>query len=294
VAAFDSIRVDSRPSSAISAETGVPGLLSRPAKAVIVNADDWGRDSETTERIYECIALGTVSSTSAMVFMKDSERAAWLAQEQGVNCGLHLNFTTPFTSPKCAPRLLEHQGRLVRYLRRNRWAQTVYHPGLASSFEYAVREQLEEFERTFGRAPLRIDGHHHMHLCANVLFGKFLPAGTIVRRNFSFRPGEKSGINRLYRGVIDRVLARRHRLTDYFFSLMPIEPQRRIAEIFSIARQSITEVETHPVNPEEYKFLTSGEILRAAGDIQIARGFTFPAHGGATASTGDSQGGGIV
>jgi hypothetical protein len=114
-----------------------------------------------------------------------------------------------------------------------------------------------------------------MHLCANVLFGKLLPTGTMVRRNFSFRKREKSGINRLYRAAIDRVLAKRHRLTDYFFSLPPLEPPSRIDEILSIARQSIVEVETHPVNPEEYRFLTGGEILRKMGNLQIARSFTY-------------------
>jgi hypothetical protein len=116
-----------------------------------------------------------------------------------------------------------------------------------------------------------------MHLCANVLFGKLLPKGTTVRRNFSFRKHEKSGPNRLYRATIDRALRKRHRLTDYFFSLPPLEPRGRIDEIFSIARRSIVEVETHPVNPEEYRFLSGGEILRRLGDLPIARGFTVAA-----------------
>jgi hypothetical protein len=163
----------------------------------------------------------------------------------------------------------------------------VYHPGLASSFKYLATAQFEEFERIFGNTPRRFDGHHHMHLCANVLFGRLLPAGAIVRRNFSFRPCEKSRINRMYRGVIDRVLAKRHWLTDFFFSLLPLEPQSRLDEIFSIARRSIVEVETHPVNPAEYRFLTSGEILRRTGDLQIARGFTKSARVRATISAED-------
>jgi hypothetical protein len=213
-----------------------------------------------------------------MVFMEDSERAAELARERDVDCGLHLNFTMPFSAPERPSRVAEHHDRLVRYLQGSRLAQTVYHPGLASSFKYVVAAQLEEYQRIFGVVPRRIDGHHHMHLCANVLFGRLLPTGTIIRRNFSFRRGEKSGINRQYRGVIDRMLAKRHRLTDYFFSLPPFEPGSRIDEILSIARRSIVEVETHPVNPEEYRYLTSGEILRRIGDVQIARGFTDPVH----------------
>jgi hypothetical protein len=72
------------------------------------------------------------------------------------------------------------------------------------------------------------------------------------------------------------MLAKRYRLTDYFFSLPPLEPRSRIDEIFSIARRSVVEVETHPVNPQEYRFLASGEIQRRIGDLQIARSFTNP------------------
>src|SRR6266480_4217678 len=66
---------------------------------LIVNADDWGRDAETTARIAECVVPGGVSSVSAMVFMADSERAADTARERGIDAGLHVNFTTPFSAP---------------------------------------------------------------------------------------------------------------------------------------------------------------------------------------------------
>jgi chitin disaccharide deacetylase len=255
-------------------ESGATNLMSSSVNALIINADDWGRDVSTTDRILDCIQTGTVSSTSAMLFMKDSRRAASLAMEQGIDCGLHLNFTTPFSAPDCPVRLREHQEQTIRYLRRNRLAQTVYHPGLASSFKYVAAAQLEQFEKLFGDPPNRFDGHHHMHLCANVLFSGVIPAGVIMRRNFSFRPSEKGRINRLYRNTVDRLLAKRYQLTDYFFSLPPLEPSSRIDEIFSLSRRSIVEVETHPTNPQEYCFLSSGEILQRAGNAQISRGFT--------------------
>ena len=58
-----------------------------------------------------------------------------------------------------------------------------------------------------------------MHLCANLLLSNLIPAGMKIRRNFSFWPGEKSWLNRAYRSLVDRWLARRYRLTDYFFDL---------------------------------------------------------------------------
>ena len=247
-----------------SATSGVDPTSLKDLKAgrgaLIVNADDWGRDQETTDRTLECLDCGAVSSVSAMVFMADSERAAAVAQDHGVDAGLHLNLTAPFSAPGTSTNLIEHQQRLARYLRHHRLGHVLYHPGLASSFQYVVDAQLDEFERLYGSKPGRIDGHHHCHLCANVLLGHLLPTGTIVRRNFSFRAGEKSFGNRFYRKVVDGVVAKRHRMTDLFFSLPPLE-SHRLQRIFSASREFVVEMETHPINPEEHRFLARKEIF---------------------------------
>jgi len=249
------------------------------AGALIINADDWGLNRENTDRILECILRGTVSSVSAMVFMEDSDRAAAIARERGIDAGLHLNFTTPFTKPGTPTPLIGHQQRLSRYLRWHRFTRVVFHPGLTKSFEYVVAAQLDEFKRIYGEQPYRIDGHHHMHLCANVVLQNLMPPGTVVRRNFTFSPGEKGLCNRIYRRNVDRVLQRRHHLSDFLFALPLLEPADRLQEIFSLARQSVVEMESHPVNPGDYQFLTEGEILRWAGDIQIAPCFSMPQRG---------------
>jgi hypothetical protein len=210
-----------------------------------------------------------------MVFMEDSERAAEIALEYNVDVGLHLNFTTPFQSPGCPAWLVERQYELSEYLKRHPFARVFYHPRLARSFEDIVAAQLDEFRRLYHRAPERLDGHHHMHLCANVLFGGLLPNGTIVRRNFSFLPGEKSLMNRLYRKAMDSVLARKHRVVDLFFSLPPLEPACRLQRMFSLASHFVIEVETHPINPDEYRYLTEGEIYSQTRDVPIASRFDF-------------------
>jgi chitin disaccharide deacetylase len=241
---------------------------------LIINADDWGRDRETTDRTFDCVHRGTVSAVSAMVFMEDSRRAAGISRESGIDTGLHLNFSASFTSTSsdCPAGLAEHQRKLAAYLRRHALARVVFHPGLANSFEYSVNAQLEEFQKLFGHAPERLDGHHHLHLCANVQRADLLPAHTMVRRNFSFQSGEKSWINRVYRKRMDQKLARRHRLVDYLFPLPPLEPAR-LKRIFNLAVDHAVELETHPVNPAEYKFLTGGEIICQLGEALIAPGF---------------------
>jgi chitin disaccharide deacetylase len=242
--------------------------------ALIINADDWGKDVFTTDRIAECVARETVSSVSAMVLMQDSERASAVARERGMDVGLHLNLTEPFSAEGCPARLKECQQRIASYLRRYHPLSTiVFHPGLARSFEYVVKAQREEFHRLYGHAPRRIDGHHHMHLCSNVLVTGLLPRGTIIRRNFSFRPGEKRFYNRLYRNALDRILARNHRLTDFFFSIEPLEEAGRLRKIASLARSFVVEVGTHPARPKEYDLLMDGTIFRLTGNCPIAAGF---------------------
>ena len=197
-----------------------------------------------------------------MVFMEDSERAAAIAREHAIDAGLHLNFTTPFSGYGTSRKLIAQQKHLAKYLLSHRIAQVFFHPGLISTFRHVVAAQYEEYTRLYGRFPLRIDGHHHMHLCSNVLFAGLLPRGAVVRRNFSFEPGEKSFANRFYRQRVDHALSRRHRLTDYFFSLPPINPLNRLKRIFSLANQFTVEVETHPGLSDEYQFLLSDTLLK--------------------------------
>ena len=120
---------------------GVAGHLKYPrgeshqSGLLMINADDSGRDRETTDRIFDCVVRGTVTSASAMVFMEDSERAAAIAKERGVDAGLHINFTTPFSAPNAPDRLKERHQKIAAFLVRRRLNQIIFHPGLASSFE---------------------------------------------------------------------------------------------------------------------------------------------------------------
>ena len=256
-----------------------PGIL-------IMNADDWGRDKVTTDHIYDCVRCATVSSVSAMAFMADSERAAEIARERGIDAGLHLNFTTRFSAPHVSSQLMEHQQKIAAYLLRWKFNKVFFRPGLANSFEYVVAAQLEEYCRLYGTTPERFDGHHHMHLCANMLQAELLPAGTYVRRNFSFQPGEKSLVNRLYRKAVDRRLARRHRQVDFLFSLRPLQSPGRLQRIFALASESAVEVEAHPVLPDEHNFLLGNEIVRLTANIRVS---PFSAISGSGPSDGCSS-----
>jgi hypothetical protein len=217
--------------------------------------------------IFDCVQARTVSAVSAMVFMEGSETAATLALENQIDTGLHLNFTTPLNASRCPAAVAEAQIRVCRYLRSSKLAQLVYHPGLRSSFDRVFKAQVEEYHRLYGRLPERLDGHHHMHLCANVR--SMLPSGTVVRRSFSFLPGEKGSINLAYRRILNRGLGRRHRLVDYLFSFPPLTPLDRLQTIGTLANEFVVELETHPAHPEEYEILRRGNLAPMMAQSEI-------------------------
>lgn len=237
---------------------------------LIINADDWGRSVAETDAALRCYKERRITSVSAMVFMEDSERAAKLAKDHQLDdVGLHLNFSEEFMDASCPEPLKEHHRRIVRFLRRNKYAQLLYNPLLRKAFACSYRAQTEEFARLFEKLPSHVDGHHHMHLCVNLLLGKRMPAGMRVRRNFSFWPGEKSRLNRAYRALVDRFLARRYQVTDYFFDLTQCMEQGKLNRIATLAGSSNVELMTHPIVNKEEKYLMSDEFRGILQRLEI-------------------------
>jgi predicted glycoside hydrolase/deacetylase ChbG (UPF0249 family) len=236
---------------------------------LIINADDWGRSVAETDATHRCYKGGRITSVSAMVFMEDSERAAELAKENQVDVGLHLNFTENFTANQDVGMLGTYHRKIIRFLRRSIYSQLLYNPFLRKEFAYSYEAQADEFARLYGKPPSHIDGHHHMHLCANLLFSDMIPAGTKLRRNFSFRPGEKNILNRTYRSLIDRWLARRYRLPDYFFDLTQCIQQKKLDRVAALASSSNVELMTHPVVPTESEYLMSDQFQAVLQRLRI-------------------------
>jgi predicted glycoside hydrolase/deacetylase ChbG (UPF0249 family) len=226
---------------------------------LIINADDWGRSVAETDAALGCYKRERITSVSAMVFMEDSERAAELAKENELDVGLHLNFTDNFTTNQYPQTLGNYHSEIVRFLRGHKYSQLLYNPFLRKGFAYSYEAQVEEFARLYTKPPSHIDGHHHMHLCANVLLSNTIPAGAKLRRNFSFWPGEKSVLNRTYRWLVDRWLARRYCLPDYFFDLTQCIEEKKLDRVAALAKSSDVELMTHPiVNKEEAYLMSDG------------------------------------
>lgn len=223
-----------------------------------------------TDRARECYERGVVTSVSAMVFLQDSERAAEIALAEGMDVGLHLNFSQPLTHGNMSRRLRAEHERIVSYLRTNKLARFFYHPLLARAFRDAAAEQWHEFVRLYGREPSHVDGHQHMHLSSNALLDRVIPRGQKVRRNFSFTAAEKGWLNRSYRSLVDAWLAQRYKLTDYFFALSQSMNIERLDRIIALARTSEVELMTHPGVEGEFAFLMSPSFSAKISDAPLA------------------------
>lgn len=246
---------------------------------LIVNADDFGRRVDDTDRALACHRRGCLTSTSAMAFMADSDRAAALAAQCGLPIGLHLNLSEHFSAMGVVASLRAAHDRICSFLKAGRYAPVLYHPLLRRDFTHVVEAQFEEFRRLYEREPAHVDGHQHMHLCTNVLLQCLLPRGIRVRRNFSFGPDEKSRINRRYRAHVDQALAGRHPLTTHFFSLSQQMARSRLDAVFDLSRHSDVELMIHPAWQHEFDVVMSDSFLDA---FRATRDFAPPMAAGSS------------
>jgi hypothetical protein len=108
-----------------------------------------------------------------------------------------------------------------------------------------------------------------MHLCANMVIDGVIPRGEKIRRSFSFWPGEKSALNRAYRQLVDKKLAKRYRLTDFFFALSQTLQGDRQKRVCELAKTASVELMSHPRATREFEFLMSDNFLEMLKGLKV-------------------------
>jgi hypothetical protein len=234
---------------------------------LIINADDLGRNHAATMNIVTCYRQGLITSASAMVYMSDSHQAAESAKASGLETGLHINLTEKFDGPGLPPGLQKNHSYLVKYFRKRKWTQLLYNPFVQKKVDYVFKAQLDEYHKLFSEEPAHFNGHHHMHLCMNMILGRTIPPRSGVRRNFSFERAEKNALNRLYRRFIDNRLVKRYYCTDYFYSLESDLDLQRLKRIINLAFLSDVEIMTHPEKTRTLDFLWSPQYWDLVSEV---------------------------
>jgi chitin disaccharide deacetylase len=234
---------------------------------LIINADDYGRNRVASDKALFCYKSGRITSASGMMFMRDSERSAELALSAELDVGLHLNCTLAFDGRVPSPRLIEYQRNVAKFLLRNNYFKLLYNPGLRNQIKYVYESQYDEYARLYRGIPSHIDGHHHMHLCSNVIIDGIIPKGFRVRTSLSFGAGEKSLLNRLYRKFLGVCLSRRYICTDFLFSISPFRPEKLLQAV-NLAAKSNVEMMVHPEKKDEFEYLMNEEYLQIISRVQ--------------------------
>lgn len=136
---------------------------------LIVTADDYGYSEVVTDATLNAYAGGGISATSAMMFMRDTERAAEAAPD-GLAIGLHLNLSLPYEAASIPAAVSDRQLRMTEMFTSASWQDGS--PKLdrkrRKTLADVVADQTERFQKLFGE-PTHIDGHHHVHLHPRVL-----------------------------------------------------------------------------------------------------------------------------
>lgn len=120
------------------------------ARAIMINVDDLGLSGAVNDAVLHLAECGRIGASSYMVggTITDSEIKTLTALN--VDIGLHLDLTGIFPS---ALRGSLKSIIVASYLRKLNPAQV----------NDVIKQQLDAFENCFGRAPVFIDGHQHIH-----------------------------------------------------------------------------------------------------------------------------------
>ena len=203
----------------------------RPARDLVLCADDFGLAADIDEAILALIEGGRLTATGCMVagdrFAADAPRLARLATRADI--GLHFTLTElPPLGPM--PRFSPdgRAQRLGSVLTRALTRRLVY-----SEIKAEIGRQVGRFREVFGRSPDFFDGHQHVHVLPVVraaLFDAFddgtldpattwvrdchEPAATIVRRGIEVP--KTLFVSMLSAGMARAARARSIRVNDGF------------------------------------------------------------------------------
>jgi predicted glycoside hydrolase/deacetylase ChbG (UPF0249 family) len=234
----------------------VSAKATTPRGLLVVNADDWGGWNVATDRIALAWDQGVVSSTTAMVHMADSCRAADIAWEVGIPLGLHLNFTQPFDAPDIPATVRERQRALCERftpLDRRMRLQLDPRPSTATLIRDGILDQFDAFRTTYGAEPTHLDSHQHVHTCPDVFTR--IPSPLRLRRSLSYHR---------------HLLTWRFTTTSHFAAISRLHPDLGGDGLERMIARSATEsveIMVHPSFAEDLPILLSDgwrEALRHA------------------------------
>jgi predicted glycoside hydrolase/deacetylase ChbG (UPF0249 family) len=229
---------------------------------VIINADDFGYDSDTAQATIECFGSGSLTSATLMANMPaTSEAVAFARTNPQFSFGVHLTYSwTTMERPLCEPNTLPSLvGQNGYFLPSNRLRLAAL-LGRVSAAEIAreTGEQLA-FIRDQGVQISHVDSHGHLHKFAPFQEGlrRVLPTFGIRRVRCVQNMYVHSPFSRptfWLSPLWSRRIRRDFTTTDYMF--MPKGPGDSgwpMVISRTLRRQGVLEVGIHPGFQEEWR-----------------------------------------
>lgn len=228
---------------------------------LIINADDFGFDSNANRAIVRSFEQGLCSSTTVMANMPGFEEACCLAQQHRLvdHVGVHLvmNVGTPLTEGiKKYPRFCERDGLLALSVSARHFTlETSEKHVLASE----IRAQISRC-RANGIAITHLDSHHHLHTRWAVLAVVLAVAQSehVPFARMAQNCGPRFTLkNDVYKCVVNfRIMSAGYSRTRYFCGL---EEGQSLKEIDRItAKRKSLEVMVHPLLNEQGFVIDAG------------------------------------
>ena len=193
-----------------------------PGTNLIINADDFGINAETTHAIMAAMDSGLCMDTTLLVNFENSEHAAKLAisNNRKDHVGIHLNLTEgcPLTSRIQNERLFCDQDGIFHYKKQKRILK------LSTAEKKAVCEEITSqirLCRSFGIPISHADSHNHIHEEPGLflLLIGILKKEKVPYLRLTNNLGRVSLINRVYRHSCNYILhTKKLSGTNYFGS----------------------------------------------------------------------------
>jgi len=232
----------------------------RPARTLIVNADDFGLTGGVSRGILEAHRTGIVTSTTVIVNRPIDPVLLDALRASGLGVGLHLNLTLgpPVSDPKRVPSLVDAEGKFIRD------AREVAARASKDEARIELGTQIDVFRRLLGRFPTHLDTHHHV--------GRHEPILELV---LDFARAIKVPVRSQDAAVREAARRLRLRTPDHFVGESGPEPYwtaERVLEQLASLPAGVSEFMTHPGHYDEDLAYSRYGTQR---DIEL-RGLTDP------------------
>lgn len=223
---------------------------------VILHADDFGYDNDTTDATIELLECGVLTSASIMVTMPAASKAtAYAAKHPEKSFGVHLTYVDelmPALSANEIPSLVDRRGV---FLPSNETCKKAL--CLAVNTEQIIKESLAQI-KLLQNANVHIshlDSHGHLHKYPSFLLAlKSITKQSGIRKVrrvqnvFVERP--KTNVRSVLNQLFASCISSQFRSTDYFYmsanSMDTHWSERIIEKLDALPKDSIIEIGVHP------------------------------------------------